>query len=113
VRSLFQRSKDATVGFAARAAINSKLRGIGEVTDLTIDTRNKTLRVEVELIGENEPVVIHVTEYRLHTGNRGPLVTIERATTSREWLNVALQQFVIGKKFPIPPKVEPLLRLLG
>jgi len=113
VRELFQRTKDATIGVAARAAINSRLRGIGELTELTIDTKNKTILARLDLIGENEPVAIHVTEYRLHTDNPGPRVKIEGATASREWLNVVLQQFVIGKSFPIPAKVEPLLKFLG
>ena len=113
MRRFLQRAKDVTVGFGARAAINSRLRGIGEVTELAIDTRNKTIRARLELLGENEPLDIHVTEYRLHTGNRGPRITIERARASREWLNTALQQFVIGRSFPIPAKAEPLLKLLG
>ncbi|HJT82693.1 MAG TPA: hypothetical protein VJ719_15965, partial [Chthoniobacterales bacterium] len=65
-----------------------------------------------ELLGENEPLDIHVTEYQLHTGPR-PRITIERARASREWLNAALQQFVIGRTFPIPAKAEPLIRFLG
>ena len=113
MRGLFQRTKDATVGIAARAAINSKLRGIGEVTELKIDTHDKTILAQLNLIGENEPVVVRVTEYRLHTGNGGPRVTIEGATASREWLTVVLRQFVIGKTFPIPAKAEPLLKFLA
>ena len=113
VRRLFQRAKDVTVGFGARAAINSRLRGIGEVTELAIDTKNKTIRARLQLLGETEPLDLHVTEYRLQTGNPGPRITIEHARASREWLNAALQQFVIGKTFPIPAKAEPLLKLFG
>ena len=112
MRGFLQRAKDVTVGFGARTAINSRLRGIGEVTELAIDTKSKTIHVRLELRGENEPLDIHVTDYRLHTGNR-PEITIERARASREWLNAALQQFVIGRTFPIPAKAEPLLKLLA
>jgi hypothetical protein len=112
VRGFFQRSKDATVGFAARAAINSKLRGIGEVTDLAIDTKNKSMRVRVELIGESEPIEVNVTEYYLRRSDRGSKITIESATASRQWVDIALQQFVVGKSFPIPPQAEPYLGFL-
>jgi hypothetical protein len=113
VRSFFQRSKDATVGFAARVAINAKLRGIGEMTELAIDTKNKRVRVRVELVGEDEPIEIDITKYHLRSTGRGAEVTIEGATASREWLNVALQQFVIGQSFPVPAKAEALLKLLA
>ena len=108
-----QRSKDATVGFAARIAINSKLRGIGEMTELSIDTKSKRLRLRLELVGEKEPVDIEITKYHLRTNDRGTQLTIEGATTSREWLNVALQEFVIGESFPVPAKVEGLLKMLA
>jgi hypothetical protein len=108
-----QRSKDATVGFAARIAINSKLRGIGEITELSIDTKNKRLRLRLELAGETEPVKIDITRYRLRNTNRGTQLTIEGATTSRQWLNVALKEFVIGETFPVPAKAEALLKMLA
>src|SRR5437763_14304605 len=87
-RSFFQRSKDATVGFAARIAINAKLRGIGEMTELAIDTKNKSVRLKLELIGEPEPIEIHVTRYRLRSSkDGGARFTIEAATASRQWLD--------------------------
>lgn len=113
-RSFFQRSKDATVGFAARVAINAKLRGIGEMTELSIDTKNKQIRLRLELIGEREPIEIDVTRYRLRSNDdRGARLTIEEATASRPWLDAALQEFVVGETFPIPPKAEALLKLLA
>src|SRR4051794_18519603 len=113
MRSLFQRSKDATIGFAARSAINSRLRGIGEVIELSIDTNRKTIRARLALLGESEPIDIDVTSYQLRTNDRGTDVIIEGATTSRQWMNVALQQFVIGKGFPVPAKAEGMLKMLG
>ena len=112
-RTFFQRSKDATVGFAARVAINTKLRGIGEMTELSIDTKKKTLRARFELVGENEPIEIEITKYHVQTNDSGTQLTIEAATASREWLNVALREFVIGETFSIPAKAASLLKLLG
>jgi hypothetical protein len=113
VRSFLQRSKDATVGFAARVAINAKLRGIGEMTELSIDTKQKRIWMRVELTGEREPIEVEITRYRLETGESGMELTIEEVTTSREWLTVALRQFVVGQSFPVPPKAEALLKLLA
>ena len=113
-RSFFQRSKDATVGFAARVAINAKLRGIGEMTELSIDTKNKRIRLRLDLIGEHEPIEIDVTRYRLRSNDeRGARLTIEAVRASRPWLDVALQEFVVGQTFPLPPKATALLKLLA
>jgi hypothetical protein len=113
-RSFFQRSKDATIGFAARVAINAKLRGIGEMTELAIDTKNKRIRLRLELIGEHQPIEIDVTRYRLRSNDAsGARLTIEAATASRPWLDAALQEFVVGETFPIPAKAEALLKLLA
>ena len=113
VRNLFQRTKDATIGLAARAAINGKLRGIGEMTHLAIDTKNKRVQIRLELLGEHEPVEIDIIRYRLEHNHRGAQIRIEEALASREWLNVALREFVVGQTFPIPPKAEKLLKLLA
>jgi hypothetical protein len=39
IQTFLRRSKDATLGFTTRLAINTKLRGIGEMTELSIDTK--------------------------------------------------------------------------
>ena len=101
------------MGFAARVAINSKLRGIGEMTELAIDTKNRRLRVRLELKGEQEPIEIDVTRYELRRDHRGAEITIQGATASKQWLDVAIQEFVIGQSFPIPAKAEALLKLLA
>jgi hypothetical protein len=94
-------------------AINTRLRGIGEVSELSIDTQNKRVRLRLELAGETEPIAIDVTQYRLRSGDKGARLTIEAATASRPWLDTVLREFVIGETFPIPAKAEPLLKLLA
>ena len=83
------------------------------MTELSIDTKRKSLRVRLELVGEEQPIEIEITKYRLCSSDSGTQLIIEDATASREWLNVALREFVIGESFPVPPKAEALLKLLG
>jgi hypothetical protein len=113
VRGFLQRSKDAAVGFSAKVALNGKLRGIGEVTELSIDTKNKRIRLQLELVGETAPIEINITRYQLRSSEHGARLTIEEATASRPWLDTTLQQFVVGETFPVPQKVEALLKLLA
>jgi hypothetical protein len=83
------------------------------MTHLAIDTTNKRVHVRLELVGEQEPVEIDITRYHLEHHPGAAQIRIEEASASRPWLNVALREFVIGQSFPIPPKVEKLLKLLA
>jgi hypothetical protein len=112
VHAFFRRSKDATLGFTARVAVNSKLKGIGEMTELSIDTKKRRVRVRLELVGEAEPIEVEITKYNLENKESGARLTIEEATASREWLNVALREFVVGRTIEIPAKAAALLKLL-
>jgi hypothetical protein len=88
------------------------LRGIGEMTDLSIDTKNKRVRIRLELIGEKEPIDVEIIRYRLRVKGESTHITIEEATSSRQWLTVALRQFIVGQDFAVPPKAVALLQLL-
>jgi len=112
VRGFLRRSKDATLAFTARVAVNTKLKGIGEMTELSIDTKKRRVRVHLELVGEAEPIEVEITKYNLKNKESGARLTIEEATASREWLNVALREFVVGRTIEIPAKAVALLKLL-
>ena len=112
LRDVLHRSKDAAVAFTARFAINTKLRSIGEMTELYIDTKNKRVRVRLELLGEKEPIDIEILRYSLKGKGDVTHITIEEATSSREWLTVALRDFVVGHHFAIPDKAGAALKLL-
>ena len=112
LRDALHRSKDATLGFTVRFAINKKLRSIGEMTELSIDTKNKRVRVRLELLGEHQPIDVDILRYSLKEKGETTYITIEEATASREWLTVALRKFVVGQDLPIPPKAGAVLKLL-
>jgi hypothetical protein len=101
------------LGFTARVAINTKLRSIGEMTELSIDTKNKRVRVRLELVGEKEPIDVEVLRYSLKDKGEMTYITIEEVTSSREWLTAALREFVVGQDLAIPAKAAAALRLLA
>jgi hypothetical protein len=112
VRGFLHRSKDATLAFAARVAINRRLNSIGEMTELSIDTKNKRIRVRLDLVGEKEPIEVEILRYNLKTKGETSHIIIEEATASREWLTVALREFIVGKDITIPAKAGALMMLL-
>ena len=100
------------MGYTARVAINRKLRSIGEMTELSIDTQNKRVRARLELLGEKEPIDVEILRYSLKEKGETTCITIEEATSSREWLTVALREFVVGQDLALPAKAGALLKLL-
>jgi hypothetical protein len=112
LRDVLHRSKDATLAFTARVAINTKLRSIGEMTELSIDTKNKRVRVRLELLGEQEPIDVDILRYSLKEKGETTYITIEEATSSRKWVTVVLREFVVGQDLAIPAKAGAVLKLL-
>ena len=112
LRDVLHRSKDATLAFTVRLAINKKLRSIGEMTELSIDTKNKRVSVRLELLGEQEPIDVDILRYSLKEKGGTTYITIEEATSSREWVTVALGEFVVGQDLAIPAKAGAVLKLL-
>ena len=82
------------------------------MTELSIDTKKKRMRVRLELVGESAPIEVEITKYSLRNKASDAHLTIEEATASREWLAVALREFVVGQSIKIPPKAGALLKLL-
>jgi len=113
LREWLRGSTGAALAFAARTALNIRFSGIGEMTELSVDTTNKSLRLRVDLVGESETIEIDVAKYSLHREGDNMMVTIHDATASRKWLTEALRQFVVGQSFKVPPAAGALLNLLA
>ena len=82
------------------------------MTELSIDTKKRHARVRLELLGEAAPIEIDILKYSLKNKGSSAYLTIEEATASREWMTVALREFVIGQSINVPSKAEALLKLL-
>lgn len=99
-------SKDAALALAARTFINTRFSKIGRMTELSVDTKMRTIRVRLVLKGEDEPIDIHVMRYGLERRSAGATLTIVDAVASRKWLTEALNEFVIGQPFTIPDELR-------
>jgi hypothetical protein len=105
-------SKDATLGFAARTWLNSKLGEIGDLTDLSIDTKRQTMRLQLQLSGEAEPTEVYVRKYAIKRKGERAMLTVVDATASRKWVAAVLREFVTGQTFPVPTQAATALKLL-
>ena len=110
---MLSRSKDAAVALAVRAVLNAKLDGIGRITELSVDTAQQAAHIKMQLAGEGALTEIWIERYSLVTRGGTPALTVLAARSSREWLQAAMQTFVVGKPIRLPAKARSLVGLLS
>ena len=99
---MFNTFKDSLASSAAKSLLAGRIERYGRLTELRIRSREKTIQVEILLVGEVEELKIEVERYRV-TGVAGAhVVVIERLRASRQWVQLVLEDFVVGKPIPIP-----------
>lgn len=101
--------KERALQAAAKAFINREIEGFGVVTELAIDTSKKTMRVELDLIGEASRILINVASYELSEKNGEIHLAVQNVTASREWITAVLNKYVVSRTFPLPNAARMLL----
>ncbi len=102
---MFTGIKDSLTSSAARALIASRLARYGNLTELKIRSQERTIRAEILLEGESEPVVLQVERYRVISKDGENAVVVEAVTASRVWLANLLQDLLVEKSLPVPSVV--------
>ncbi len=103
--NLFSALKEKAFQVSAKAFLNDKIASFGTITDLNLDTRAKSVRLEVQLKGEATPIGVQIGRYELSRDNQRPMVSVSQVSASREWITTALNQYVVGRRFEIPGAV--------
>ena len=94
-------------------AWNRVIGKYGEMIEITFDPTQKYLRASVLLAGEEQPIEIKITDYDLKRMGEKTILTILQASADREWINLLIQDILIGKEIKLPAgKAEMLLDVL-
>jgi len=95
--------KDSLASRAAKSMLAGRIERYGQLTELRIRSKEKMLLVQVMLTGEADEIIIVVDRYRVVPADGGKIaIVIEAITASREWLQLVLEDFVVGQAIPIP-----------
>jgi hypothetical protein len=95
--------KDNLASLAAKSMLAGRMERYGQLTELRIRSKERMLFVEVLLAGEVQEIRIEIDRYRIAPGENGKIaLVIESITASREWLQLLLEDFVVGESIPIP-----------
>lgn len=101
--------KDGAVEAGAKAYINQKIDGFGSVTNFQLDSKKRAMQIEVELKGETTPIRVRVGSYEVLQKEGAVYLKLDDVTASREWIGLAVKQYVAGREFRIPDSLRKWL----
>jgi len=87
---------------AIKSLVNQRIEKYGQITQLEIDSVQKRARLEIALKGEPAPLEVHIDAYQLQSVESRLLLSVQKVRASREWVTAALEDFVVGRQFPVP-----------
>jgi hypothetical protein len=99
---MFSAAKDAMTGAAARKFVNDRIGRYGNVTNLRLDSKSKSIEVTCELEGEVSPVTVRIGRYEIEESAGKKFVRPMEIACSRPWLERALEDYVVGRRFEVP-----------
>jgi hypothetical protein len=101
--SIFANAKDRLMEQSALSYLNSRvLIPFGRATSLRIDSKAKSISIELELKGETVPVKIDINNYEIFNEGERYFILVRHASTSREWLSALAGAQVCGRRFELP-----------
>jgi len=99
---MLQKMKDKALSQGAKIAINKQIEAYGKILSLNLDSKQKSITMEVMLEGEMEALGIHIDEYELKETNGQHQLIIKGVKTSRVWINTVASAYLVGKAFDVP-----------
>jgi len=109
---LFAGAKDKGLSVAVQTAINYKIKEFGEMLKFNLDSKTKTIELEIMLDGEKEPLNVKVNSYKLTQEDDKYYLVANDIVTSRAWINTVASQYLSGQKFQIPSEYAQMLKLV-
>ena len=109
---MFGRMKDVALSQGAKVAINNQIKEFGKMLKLDLNSKEKSIAMEVMLEGEVEPLSVTVKKYEMIQEGERHFLTISGVSTSRAWINTLASSYLEGKRFEIPAEYAKLLKVV-
>jgi hypothetical protein len=99
-------SKDRLISERIKQELNAQLARYGEVLDVKLNTRERSVQLSIKLKGEPDPISVKIGKYELikEDGQLWLTVDTQSIEASREWLTLVLQDQAGRQRLPIPQK---------
>ena len=111
--SFFSGFKDRLIEQGALSYLNSTfLEPYGQATSLQLNSKERTMKLRLELKGETVPVELELTDYEIAHEDGRYFALVKGVGTSREWLTTLAREQLCNRRFELGPKAGPLLMKL-
>jgi hypothetical protein len=104
---MIQKLKDLALSHGARVAMNQYISEYGEIVKLNLNSKFKTMDMEIMLDGEDECINIQVEHYEITEENT---LRISCVTTSKAWITTLAHTCLEGKTFDVTDEYAKMLR---
>jgi hypothetical protein len=112
IKEKLMAGKDVAVSSSIKGVVNLVIKEFGKMLDLRLDSKNKRIFAEVELLGEKEPVSIEVGEYELVERDGKSFLVVKDLSASREWLDIVLKNHFNTYELELPPQIAKTLKII-
>jgi hypothetical protein len=108
-------SKDRLISERIKQELNTHLARYGEVLDLKLNTRERSVQLSIKLKGEPDPTTVNIGKYELIKEDTKLWLTFDSQSieASREWLTLLLQDQAGRQRLPVPQKYAWAVEFLG
>jgi len=112
IAEVWGKAKDAGGSLVGARLLQGKIERYGRMLNLSVDSKLKTIHVEVLLKGEKDPTTIIIHEYTVLSEGEETFIIVKKAASSKEWLDLLIKDFVQDKRFPVPKKYANTLKIV-
>lgn len=109
---MIRRFKDKTLSQGLALAINTRIKRYGKMLNLKLDSKRKTIELDILLKGEKELIHVTVNQYEVIEEEGRWYLLAREIVTSREWINTVAESFLKGQRFAIPEQYAKMLRMV-
>lgn len=102
--------KDKALSQGAKITINKQIEAYGQVQRLNLDSKKKSIELDVLLHGEIEALKVYIYHYELAETDGHHQLKVNGVTTSRTWINRLASTHLEGKIFEIPSEYGKMLQ---
>ena len=104
---MLQAMKDKALSTGVKIAINQYIKEYGEILELNLNSKFKSMEIEVKLDGESENLTVQIEHYEITEEN---YLRVSGITTSRTWINSLSSIHLEGKEFKVPNEYAQILK---
>lgn len=92
--------KNTGISKSAIIYVNNKIEEYGEMVNLSIDSKNKNIKLEILLKGEKDNILVNVDRYEVIQKDDTSYIKFKNISASREWVTVLINNVLIPNYAP-------------